>query len=161
MFILVFLKSYIPELGKTSKYAFLSTWACLRRSIISTTSSAKSQPASIQLFWNYSKRIKKEKNDTVEIYWLLWCGLSINFGINASMSPKIPWWNNDRNCLNQTDPFREKWHLYYIESSDLLTWELFLEPHYFKFIFLTGQWLLCEAWGGSVILSITKLSQWS
>lgn len=92
------------------------------------------------------------------LFWLFWrlC-LPINFGISASMSPKIPWWNNDRNCLNQTDPFREKWHLYYVESSDMLTWELFLEPHYFKFIFLTGQWLLCEARRGKCHFEYHKI----
>lgn len=76
MFILVFLKSYIPELGKTSKYAFLSTWACLRRSIISITSSAKSQPASIQLFWNYSKGLKRKKwhswNILATVVWIIY-----------------------------------------------------------------------------------------
>lgn len=51
---------------------------------VSINSFTKSKPASIQLssLGITQKRLKKTLNDTVEIYWLLWCGLSINFGIN-------------------------------------------------------------------------------
>lgn len=50
---------------------------------VRVTSFANSKSVSIPLssLENYSIKFNIEVN-TVEIYWLLWCGLSINFGIN-------------------------------------------------------------------------------
>lgn len=57
----------------------------------------------------------------------------INVKINLSMSPKIPWWNFYRNCIDLKDQFGWYWHGYFC----LLIHEHSVFIHLFRFYLIS------------------------